>query len=281
MSGIPMPWLKLPHTYLDNPKLGALPENIQLRFFKLYMLAHQCQQDGVITISHEEIAWKLHISAEELASTLDALAKASLFLNNGRGPEIPAYRTEQITLAQRKAETDKKAGQRKSGKMSPPVSPDMSLPCHAIESESESESDIDIESEKKTSKESSLSGQSRAEKQQFSLTDRLITKSKSDLLEILGIPNKFQSLSTDPKIRPADMIAEYVRCISRTDVRKPGTCTGLNLSRHELPSSDWYDVHKWESLPQDLKTRLGLDDMETRKYALSLSHFQGEEEEGK
>ena len=101
MSG--MEWIKLPTLYIDNPQLGRLPEVIQARFFKLYMLAGQCDQDGLIPLSEEEIAWKLHISLEELQETTKILKNTTpvLYCCNGRGPEVPVFIQEQVSKEKR------------------------------------------------------------------------------------------------------------------------------------------------------------------------------------
>jgi hypothetical protein len=94
---MPFHWIKLQLSYLDNPKLGTLPEEIQCRYFKLYMLAGRNNEKGVIKLSDDEIAWKLHISQDELKRTYNLLTSADLFKYNGRGPELPLYTDDQKT----------------------------------------------------------------------------------------------------------------------------------------------------------------------------------------
>ena len=268
-----MDWLKLSVRYVDDPRLGRLPEKIQARFFKLYLLAGQSCADGLITMSMEDIAWKLHISPDELKQTISILEGASFFSNNGKGPMITVYGSEQISQAemdrQRELNRKRQENYRKEHKQN-----DNALLTHlaqqnnAIESESESEVEIESEKEGEISVESS---QSRTD-----VTDKLIIKSKTELLKILGIGKKFIALEQDPKITKSDLMAEYARNVSREDVRKPAICTAMNLARHEYPEAEWYSLKKWAAhIPKEILKALDLEHLEGRSYAISLAHFQG------
>ncbi len=244
MTGKPLPWLKL-------------------TFYKLYMLAHQCNADGVITLSPEEICWKLHISQDELAAACEALARIHLFRNNGRGPEIPAYiRDGNISTADR-ADTRQRVQKHRKMKQA----------CNADVTPRESESDRESESEGESDIRVSQSSRSRARARADRLTDHI---SKSDLTSLLGIRGKIKSIIQDPEIHPSDLIAEYARNMQRMNkgkVREPGSITGMNLLKHEYPKDEWYAPKEWAILPDHVRTGIDYTDLVGRSYKESLDEF--------
>jgi hypothetical protein len=243
MAGKPLPWLMLHTTYLDDPRLGSLPENIQARFYKLYMLAHKCQQDGIITLTDSEVAFALHITEAELKNTYLQLEKSKHFKNNGRGPEIIVYKDEQRTNAQRQADRQRQAEHRNHVTAK-------SQPTHAIESES----DIESESEIKSLSESESKATPKP-------TDRRYPMTKPELLTLVGIHGKYSKvLLSDPEITMDDLIAELARNYARADkVKNPGTITAMNLANRERAAPEWYTSERQaEHLPPDLARLLAI-----------------------
>lgn len=248
MSG--MDWIKLLTSYLDNPQLGRLPEHIQARFFKLYMLAGQQDANGLIPYSLEEISWKLHITMDELHETIDLLKNTQpiLFCNNGNGPEIPVFRSEQVSRERREKEReDNRIRQERFREEHKRVSNALITP---LESESESELESESESE-------------RESVSQATDDDILPFDRKTDICKHAGIPPKFsRSIRANPSITPDDILAELARNYSRKGkVKNPGYITGLNLGKvlPEKAAVDWYDLNILRKhLPGILLTKLRL-----------------------
>ena len=244
-----MPWLKLHTHYLDDPKLGSLPEAVQARYFKLYMLARQCDAAGVITHSPEEIAWKLHISLDELEQTFLQLEKSEMFRNNGKGPEIPAFMLEQITADQREDARLRKAKSR-SRHNNVTV---QSQPNRVIESESESESDIESDSKK--------------EKEKNDVDDDLALT-----LKIINIPAKYrQRILMNKSITRSTILSAYTCALAQKKsggkIEYPAGVAGWKLVSAEHVDAEWEDPARWQYyIPKAQAQKLGLS-------------IQGQEEE--
>jgi len=78
-----MPWVKLYGEFIDDPKIGALSETAKLRFVQLILLAGECDADGILAAGDEPmtiemIAWRLRISADQLAADIAALEKGGM-----------------------------------------------------------------------------------------------------------------------------------------------------------------------------------------------------------
>jgi len=69
MSGF---WIKLYIEFLDDMKIGELPEYLQLRFIKLLLVAKEYDQDGKLP-PVSALAWRLRTNAESMSETLSAL----------------------------------------------------------------------------------------------------------------------------------------------------------------------------------------------------------------
>ena len=78
-----MPWIKLYTEMLDDPKIGKLPDAMKWRFVQLVLLAGECDAEGCIAngdvaLTVDEVAWRLRLNAEQLATDIAALKKISL-----------------------------------------------------------------------------------------------------------------------------------------------------------------------------------------------------------
>jgi hypothetical protein len=258
------PWLKLRQSYIDDPALGALPEEIQLRFYKLYMLAGQYELDGVIPLTPAQIAWKLRISEDELQRTFNALPH-EYFSNNGNGVDVTIFRREQAPQsAFEKQQEENRERQARFQEKRRPVTNALVTPL-----ESESESDQESESESESESDKSPSSQSSPVQDRPAATDRTDVwnsgLTRLDFLKLCGIPSRLAAqLANDSEIGEVDILAELARNYARKgtgkgQVTKPGTITGMNLIKHELPDSDWYQPLTWENnLPRGMLEKIGL-----------------------
>lgn len=66
-------WLKLYHEILDDPKMGRLPDHLWRRVIELFCLAGEENNEGYLP-PLEDMAWRLHLSDEELQTQLQELA---------------------------------------------------------------------------------------------------------------------------------------------------------------------------------------------------------------
>jgi hypothetical protein len=257
MSG--MDWIKLYTSYLDNADLTFLPEHIQARFFKLYTLAGQCDANGLITLSLEKIAHKLRISMDELHETIKLLSNTNpvLFCNNGNGPEVPVFRSEQV--AREKRDQDKENNRLRQEKYR---EEHKRISNVLVTEQSQSQSQ---ESDKSQSQESEDNQSVSDPPPQPTDDDLSQTDRKRLICTHAGIPPKFSTSIIDnrnARITPEDLLAELARNYSRKGkVKNPGYITGLNLAKitPELPAAEWYDQARWLiHLPGALKSKLGL-----------------------
>ncbi len=65
-------WIKLYIEFLDDIKIGELPEYLQLRFIKLLLVAKEYDQDGKLP-PVSALAWRLRTDAGSMSETLSAL----------------------------------------------------------------------------------------------------------------------------------------------------------------------------------------------------------------
>jgi len=97
-----MPWVKLHTELLRDPRLYRLPESAQLHFFKLLMVAGQCDADGALQMAGvwltcSEIAWHMNADADATCSSLDALAASGLLERSGDGWAVAGWLERQRT----------------------------------------------------------------------------------------------------------------------------------------------------------------------------------------
>ena len=67
-------WIKLYLDLLDNPRLGQLPDHLWRRLVELYLLAGLQGEAGALP-PVEDMAWKLHLSSDQLVEDLRSLAQ--------------------------------------------------------------------------------------------------------------------------------------------------------------------------------------------------------------
>jgi hypothetical protein len=70
-------WIKLYTEILMDPKMGRLTDRQHRTCINLFLLAGQQERDGAVG-SAADIAWQLHISEQDLADDLDALADVGI-----------------------------------------------------------------------------------------------------------------------------------------------------------------------------------------------------------
>ena len=78
-----LPWIKLHTDLLHSTRLSRLPDMAKLRYLQLMMLAGECNAAGCLVIddepmNSEDLTWRLHIDAQQLAADLELLAAAGL-----------------------------------------------------------------------------------------------------------------------------------------------------------------------------------------------------------
>lgn len=88
MPGVPslsssMPWVKLWNDFLDDPKIGMLPDSAQLFFVKLLALAGESDAEGYLVngeaaLSVRQIAWRFRMTEQDAQSCIDQLIEAGL-----------------------------------------------------------------------------------------------------------------------------------------------------------------------------------------------------------
>lgn len=70
-------WIKLYHEILDDPKMGKLPDRLYRRTIECFLLAGDFDQGGFLP-PLEDIAWRLHLDAEQLETDLIELQRIGL-----------------------------------------------------------------------------------------------------------------------------------------------------------------------------------------------------------
>ena len=135
----PLPWIKLYVDFLNDPKIGRLPDTAKLRFVQLLLLAGEADAEGYLVdgarpLSDEDIAWRLHMQIEALQPDLVALQDAGLLVREGDDSAFPgAYLLESFSTRQGRTENDLRAywreqKRRQRGEAHGDV-PDMSRRC--------------------------------------------------------------------------------------------------------------------------------------------------------
>lgn len=74
---MPMPWLKLWHTFLDSPKVQRVTEALRARYVNLLCVACKFDQNGRLP-DVAEIAFLMRLDPKDTAKTLAALVDAKL-----------------------------------------------------------------------------------------------------------------------------------------------------------------------------------------------------------
>lgn len=257
MSG--MDFIKLSTRYLDWPKLGRLPEAYQARWFKLLLLAGECDADGLITYTLEEIAFRLHLTMDELTATLTALQAADpgMYRVNGRGPEIPLFASEQVSRAIREQKRDDNRRRQEEFRNK------KKCVSNALVTHLESESEIESESEKESEKESVSPRPTDATSP--------VTADKLTACKAFEIHKHYSDqIVADPKITVIDLVAEYSRNMARkSKLKNPASVTAINLLKHEPPTEKWYSPQVWQQeLTDEQQSAIGLSRVDTESETL-------------
>lgn len=81
---MPMPWLKLWHSFLDSPKIQCVTEALRARYVNLLCVACKFDQGGRLP-EVEKIAFMVRLDVETTAETLEALVAAKLIDKRAKG----------------------------------------------------------------------------------------------------------------------------------------------------------------------------------------------------
>lgn len=86
MANSAMPWVKIWIDFLDDPKMGLLPDPTKLRFIQLVLIAGECDADGALVIvdnsdvmhdkplTQADVSWRLRVDTEILAEEIQQLS---------------------------------------------------------------------------------------------------------------------------------------------------------------------------------------------------------------
>jgi len=253
-------FLKLELNYLKDPTFNtALSDAQRWRYVQLYMLAKDLNAGGSFVqhgkdLSLADIAWHLHVDADQLQADMDAIRGIGLIHLNGHGPCLTRFVQEQETP---KSDAERKEAQRMRDN-------EKSRNSHELVTlrDTESESDLRLKSQSQ-SQESEKESSVRESDQQPTDDDVSLTDQKTMICTHAGIPPKFsKGIIANPEIVPDDLLAELARNYSRKGkVKNPGYITGLNLGKicPEKPAAEWYDQARWMAhLPPTLRAKLGI-----------------------
>lgn len=86
-----MQWFRFPANFVDDPIVGLMPETYQLVLVKLMCLAIN-DEDHLIGLTDEEIAWRLRITGEVWESALSILTKKGILSKEVGGYKILDWR---------------------------------------------------------------------------------------------------------------------------------------------------------------------------------------------
>ena len=70
-------WIKLWHEILDDSKMARLSDELWRKTVELFLIAGETQQDGLLP-PIGDIAWRLHVSEDDLERELDELAEIGI-----------------------------------------------------------------------------------------------------------------------------------------------------------------------------------------------------------
>ena len=78
-----MEWLRLYNEIVDDPKMAKLSDAQFRCFMYLLCIANTQNERGKITMTNEEIAWRLRIPIDEITSTVTILCSLNIIENGG------------------------------------------------------------------------------------------------------------------------------------------------------------------------------------------------------
>jgi hypothetical protein len=86
MTSTSMPWVKLYTEFLDDPKIGRLPDSAKLRFIQLILIAGECDCEGCFMSGDQpmttaEMAWRLRVDAAQLEKDILSLEDSGVMTN--------------------------------------------------------------------------------------------------------------------------------------------------------------------------------------------------------
>lgn len=91
-----MKWFRLYNEIVDDPKMLKLDDKEFRHFIYFLCVASECEKEGFITLSWEEISWRLRIPQEELKETIKKLKILNIISDNGRGIEFTNWKKRQF-----------------------------------------------------------------------------------------------------------------------------------------------------------------------------------------
>jgi DnaD/phage-associated family protein len=103
-------WMKLFYEILDDPKVGRLTDHLRWRMVELFLIAGECDQDGILP-DIDDIAWRVRSTPEEVSLTLEQLEKVEIVTFGPGGWKVTNFskRNQRVTPADRmKASRERK-----------------------------------------------------------------------------------------------------------------------------------------------------------------------------
>jgi hypothetical protein len=76
--GCIMKWFKMPHDFIDNPRVGSMSQSHQLIWVKLLYLANINKPEGFVSIPHDEAAFLLRIELSQWILAMETFSKKGL-----------------------------------------------------------------------------------------------------------------------------------------------------------------------------------------------------------
>ncbi len=164
MPGVPslsssMPWVKLWLDFLDDPKIGMLPDSAQLFFVKLMALAGESDAEGYLVngeapLSEKQIAWRFRISEDAAHLAIEELEALGIVAWDEGYLLIVNFSKRQGRSQQQKREQWVERQQRSRSKKTAIVTSDIANVtrdngyCHARVTPAEEEGEKEKEGEK-------------------------------------------------------------------------------------------------------------------------------------
>jgi hypothetical protein len=158
-----MKWFRFYDEFLDDPKVAMMSDSDQLLWVKALCLANSDKRRGFITLSEDEICWKLRISIEQWKSVVDKFRAKGMIEHCEGGYKITNWGSRQFCSD---SSAERVSRHRQKKKQACNVTPTVTV----TPPDTETDTETDKEKEKETN-------------QDFSFFEKNITDRGSDLGE--------------------------------------------------------------------------------------------------
>lgn len=91
-----MKWFRFYHEFVDDPKIAMMSDSDQLLWVKALCLANDSKERGVITLSDDEICWKLRVSIEVWKHAIDKFRAKGMIEHCESGYKITNWNARQF-----------------------------------------------------------------------------------------------------------------------------------------------------------------------------------------